>query len=239
VNDGIVLDARVIGRRYGRTWVLHGVDLTVRRGESVALVGANGAGKSTLLSILATLRSPSHGTLRLFGEDGRRHAARVRGRMGYLGHETFLDDALSAAENLAFYADLFGVADPETRVRAGLERAGLTHRADDRVAGFSRGMRQRLSLSRALLHDPDLLLLDEPFSGLDAPGARDLSERLATERGRGRAMLVVSHQFHRVHAWCDRVVVLHRGQLREDTPATERSADEWIGYLAEVAEDRA
>lgn len=238
MNEAVVLDARGIGRRYGRNWVLHDVDLTVRRGESVALVGANGAGKSTLLSILATLRSPSHGAITLFGEDARKHPERVRGRMGYLGHETFLDDALSAEENLAFYADLFGVDDPAVRIGEGLATAGLAHRAADRVGGFSRGMRQRLSLARALLHDPDLLLLDEPFSGLDAPGARDLAHRLAAERAKDRAMLVVSHQFHRVHAWCDRVVVLHRGQMREDTPASARSAEDWVTHLALVAEDR-
>ena len=239
MSDDVVLQAQGLGRRYGRSWVLHGVDLTVGKGESMAIVGANGAGKSTLLSILATLRRPSHGSVTLFGEDALRRPQRVRDRLGYLGHETFLDDALSARENLRFYADLFSVPDADPRVDTALQDCGLAHRADDRVAGFSRGMRQRLSLARALLHDPLLLLLDEPFSGLDAPGARDLADRLAAERERGRSMLVVSHQFHRVHAWCDRVFVLHRGQPHEDTPAATRSADEWVAHLALVAEDRA
>lgn len=233
-----IVEARGLSRRFGRNWALQGVDLTLQAGEAVALVGGNGAGKSTLLSLLATVRRPSRGTLELFGLPAHKNHESIRSRLGFVGHATFLDDALTARENLRFYAGLYSVADPARRVEQALAEAGLAARASDRVEGFSRGMRQRLSLARALLHDPQLLVLDEPFSGLDPQGSLALSERLRAEKQKGRAVIVATHQFEHVLAWCDRIVVLHLGQLVEQAPAATRTPGEWMLRLAAVAEGR-
>ena len=233
-----IVEARGLSRRFGRNWALQGVDLTIQAGEALALVGGNGAGKSTLLSILATVRRPSRGTLELFGAPAHKHHESVRARLGFVGHATFLDDALTARENLRFFAGLYSLTDAPRRVEQALTDAGLTARAEDRVEGFSRGMRQRLSLARALLHDPELLVLDEPFSGLDPQASMALSERLRSEKQKGRAVIVATHQFEHVLPWCDRIVVLHLGRLVEQAPAAARNPGEWMLRLAAVAEGR-
>ena len=233
-----VVEARGVSRRYGRFWALRGLDLDLRPGEAVALLGANGAGKSTLLSLLATLARPSEGTLRIGGRDPREHAAEVRRSMGYVAHHTLLDDALSARENLHYYGALFGLEDLSQRVDQRLAEVGLAERAQDRVEGFSRGMRQRLSLARSLLHDPTLLVLDEPFTGLDAPGCRDLSDRLQAEKARGAAMVLATHQLDYVLQWADRVVVLHLGRKIEELPAATHDDRGWAAHLTDVAAAR-
>jgi heme exporter protein A len=234
-----LVQARGLSRRYGRHWALREVDLRVESGEAVVLAGANGAGKSTLLTILASLQRPSAGSLELFGQRvDKGDKSKIRARMGYVGHHTLLDDALTAQENLRYYADLFDVANPDQVIRTQLTRAGLERRAEDRVDGFSRGMRQRLSLARALLHDPEVLFLDEPFTGLDAPGCRDLAQRLAEEKQRGRALVLATHQMEQVLTWADRMVVLHHGHLVEETPTSARDAAAWALHLAEIAEGR-
>ena len=233
-----VVEARGVSRRYGRFWALRGLDLDLRAGEAVALLGANGAGKSTLLSLLATLGRPSEGTLRIGGHDPHKDAAAVRAELGYVAHHTLLDDALTARENLEYYGALFGLEDLGVRVAQRLSEVGLAERAEDRVEGFSRGMRQRLSLARALLHDPSLLVLDEPFTGLDAPGCRDLAERLQAEKARGAAMVLATHQLDYVLQWADRVVVLHLGRKVEELPAATHDDRGWAAHLTDVAAAR-
>jgi len=235
----VVVEAQGLSRRYGRFWALRDVDLTLHAGEAVALLGANGAGKSTLLSLLATLARPSEGSLTINGLDPTKKAAAVRGGMGYVAHHTLLDDALTAEENLHYYAALFGVSDAAERARQRLHEVGLGERAQDRVESFSRGMRQRLSLARALLHDPELLVLDEPFTGLDAPGCRDLATRLSAEKERGAAMLLATHQLDYVLQWADRVLVLHLGRKVEELPAQTYDDRGWAAHLTEVAAERA
>ncbi len=232
-----VLEATKLSRRYGRFWALRDVDLELKAGEAVALLGANGAGKSTLLTTLATLARPTRGRIEIMGHDPGKGAARVRAHMGYVAHHTLLDDALSARENLAYYAALFGLDDIDRRVHQRLSEVGLERRAEDRVEGFSRGMRQRLSLARALLHDPSLLILDEPFTGLDAPGCRDLADRLREERAQGTSIILATHQLERVLPWCDRVVILHRGRKVEESPASTYDSIGWAGHLSEIAAD--
>jgi len=233
-----VLEAHQLSRRYGRFWALRDVDLELNSGEAVALLGANGAGKSTLLTTLATLARPTRGILEIMGSDPRKNAAQVRSQMGYVAHHTLLDDALTARENLHYYGALFGLTDIATRCEQRLSEVGLGDRAEDRVEGFSRGMRQRLSLARALLHDPSLLILDEPFTGLDTPGCRDLGGRLAAERDKGTAIILATHQLERVLAWCDRVVILHRGRKIEESPASSYDAPGWAAHLSEIASDQ-
>jgi heme ABC exporter ATP-binding subunit CcmA len=231
----VVVQAKALSRRYGRFWALRDLDLTLHAGEAVALLGANGAGKSTLLSLLATLSRASSGKLQMLGVDPAKKASVVRAELGYVAHHTLLDDALTARENLDYYANLFGISNTAERVQRRLDGMGLADRAEDRVEGFSRGMRQRLSLARALLHDPRFLVLDEPFTGLDAPGCRDLAQQLAAEKEKGTALILATHQLEQVLPWCDRVVVLNVGRKVEESPASLYDAPGWAAHLTEIA----
>jgi heme ABC exporter ATP-binding subunit CcmA len=196
---------------FGRRRALNRVSATFAAGEVVAVLGPNGAGKTTLLSVAATLLRPSSGSVR-FG-DCQRDAAEVRGRLGIVGHDLYLYGELSAKENLRFFARLYRVSNAEARVDAALERAGLAERGEETIGGYSRGMRQRLAIERALLHDPRLVLLDEPFTGLDEPSSDNLKARLRTLRQQGCIVIVTTHDIEAVDGLADRAVLLNRGRL--------------------------
>ena len=182
-----------VGRHYGRRRALHDISFAVRAGEVVALVGPNGAGKSTLLSILSTLVTPTSGQVRYGSHTAASAGAPLRRSIGWLGHDLQLYPELTARENLLFFAELSGVATPGTAVDGALASADLGDRADDLVSSFSRGMRQRLALERALLHDPRLVLLDEPFTGLDRTSTGRLASRLGDLAGQGRLVILATH----------------------------------------------
>lgn len=204
---------RDVSRHYGRRRALARVSLACRSGEVLGLLGPNGAGKSTLLSILATLQTPSSGEVRYGEKTAGEAGPPLRSRLGYLSHELHLYPELTARENLRFFAGLYGLAEPAARVSEALDRAGLAARADDVVSGFSRGMRQRLALERALLHDPRLLLLDEPFTGLDDASVAALVGRLQQLRAAGRIVVVVTHDLDVAERLIDKVAVLKEGRL--------------------------
>ena len=182
-----------VARYFGRRKALSGVTFTCKPGDIVGLLGPNGAVKSTLLNILATLLSPSKGTVtygeRTIAEGG----ADLRASIGMLGHDLFLYPELTARENLTFFAQLYGLADVPRVVAHALEQADLAARADDFVSGFSRGMRQRVALERALLHDPKLILLDEPFTGLDQASTAALVARLRDRQQAGCMIVLATH----------------------------------------------
>jgi heme exporter protein A len=209
------VEAIGIAHAFGGARVLRGIDLRVEAGERVAVFGPNGAGKSTLLRVLATLIRPTTGTVRLLGLDPSRELLAVRRRIGVVGHRTYLDEQLTAAENLRYYGRLYSVAALEPRIAELLDLVGLRRRADDRVRVFSRGMQQRLAIARALLHDPDLLLLDEPDTGLDAQ-AVDLLAR-AVDRP-GRAVVLASHHPERAMRIAGRAVTIVDGRVVDDAP---------------------
>jgi heme exporter protein A len=211
--DFLSLTFTDVSRNFGRRRALNKVSLRCDAGQTVALLGPNGAGKSTLLSIAATLLEPSSGQVRYGDHTGRGGGAALRGRIGLLGHDLYLYPELSAAENLRFFARIYGLQDVERRVAGSLERAGLSQRSNDPVAGYSRGMRQRLALERALLHDPRLVLLDEPFTGLDDAATTALRERLAGLRTAGRIVLITTHDLETIDGIVDRAVVLRHGAL--------------------------
>jgi heme exporter protein A len=200
-----------VSRHFGRRRVLNKISFRCNAGEAVALLGANGAGKSTLLSIAATLLAPSAGVVQ-YGEATSASGAELRARIGVLGHDLFIYPELSAFENLAFFARAYAVPDVDRTVASALERAGLDQR-DDPAGKFSRGMRQRLALERALLHDPRLVLLDEPFTGLDDAATMALRTRLADLRAAGCIVLVATHDLETIDGIADRAVLIRGGRL--------------------------
>ena len=202
-----------VSRHFGRRRALNRVSFACRAGEVIALLGPNGAGKSTLLAITATLLAPSSGQV-YYGEytvNGSPHA--LRGRIGLLGHDLYLYPELSAGENLRFFGRIYRLPDVERRIGIALNRANLSNRHDDPVSGFSRGMRQRLALERALLHDPRLVLLDEPFTGLDDAATDGLKDRIAGLRDRGCIVIVTTHDLETIEPVVDRAVILQNGRL--------------------------
>jgi len=208
-----------VSRHFGRRRALSRISLTARAGEIVGLLGPNGAGKSTLLSILATLTTPSTGEVRYGDRRPRDLGASLRTCIGLLAHELFLYPELSARQNLAFFADLYGI-DAGAAVPAALDRAGLGTRADDAVSEFSRGMRQRLALERALLHRPRLVLLDEPFTGLDDEAVHLVSARLRQLAADGAIVMVATHDLELAEGLATRVAFVRDGRLIADEPAT-------------------
>jgi ABC-type multidrug transport system ATPase subunit len=211
--DFLELSIRELSRHFGRRRALWRVSLECRSGEIIGLLGPNGAGKSTLLSIVSTLMAPSAGEVRYGGRGAREIGSLLRSRIGVLSHDLHLYAELSARENLVFFARLYGVADANRRADAALERALLADRGDDLVLGFSRGMRQRLALERALLHAPRLLLLDEPFTGLDDASTVGLIDRLKELRSAGCIVLLATHDLDTAEEVLDRAVVLRDGRV--------------------------
>ena len=212
------IDLAEVSRHFGRRRAVSRVSFSAARGDILGLLGPNGAGKSTLIGMLATLVTPSSGTIRYgteaIGGDGRG----VRGRIGLLAHELHLYPELTARQNLEFFARLYGLEAGPVVVRA-LESAGLSDRADDPVGSFSRGMRQRLALERALLHDPRLVLLDEPFTGLDDSAVIIVTDRLKRVAGGGGIVLVATHDLDIAESLVTRVAVVRGGRLMCDEPA--------------------
>ena len=204
---------QALRKSFGPRPVLRGLDLEVAPGECLALMGPNGAGKTTLLRILATLSKPTSGVVRVAGLPLPVAAGSVRQRLGVVAHHTLLYSDLSAQENLQFYARLYGLGDAEPRIAAVLEQVGLARRRHDMVRTFSRGMQQRLAIARALLHDPAVMLLDEPYTGLDPQAADVLDAVLRDARQAGRTVLVTTHDLARALALADRVAILARGVI--------------------------
>ena len=200
-------------RTLAGTSVLDGVELEVAPGEVVALLGPNGAGKTTLLRVLALLLRPSAGRLALFGLDTADASPSLRSRIGWVGHESACYPDLTAAENLAFYAALFRLSEPARRVHEALAWSGLDSTGRRPVRAFSRGMSQRLALARALLHTPDLLLLDEPFTGLDQEAITTLQEKLAALAQAGHTIIMATHDVERVQPIATRFAILRRGRI--------------------------
>ncbi|CAN5774142.1 ATP-binding cassette domain-containing protein [soil metagenome] len=212
----MVVQIDSISKRYGRQAALRSVHFQADAGSVVALLGANGAGKTTLLRIVATLTRQDRGTYRAFGVEAWPRRREVRARLGYVGHRPFVYPELTCAENLRFFARLFEIEDQNTAVASALERVGLHDRTDRPAASLSRGLLQRLDLARATLHDPSLLVLDEPDTGLDTSG-RELLLNLMRERsGRGCLVIFTSHALDFAIDASDRIVTLLDGEIAAD-----------------------
>jgi heme exporter protein A len=213
------LEVSGLVRRYGERRALAGVNARLESGETLAVFGPNGAGKTTFLRVLATLLLPHAGSVRVFGHVLPQEAAAVRARIGFLGHDPLLYRELSARENLRFYARLYDVARPEARIEELLEATGIAKRADDPVHDLSRGMVQRIAVCRAVLHRPELLLLDEPRANID-PEAATLVEPLIG-RASGCTRVLVTHDVERGLAEATRVLGLRDGRALLQASAHE------------------
>lgn len=224
-------------KRFGAKSVLKDLSFTAGEGEFVALLGPNGAGKTTFLRILSSLSRPTLGEVTIAGYRLPGQAAAVRRRLGVVSHLPLLYGDLSAEENLRFFGRLYAVPDLEQRIRTVLEQVGLLARRRDAVSTFSRGMQQRLSIGRAILHDPDLLLLDEPHTGLDQDACEMLDETLKTVAARGRTVVITSHDLARVAALAQRYDVLSRGRIAASARRADLPPDGLLAFYRQALEE--
>jgi heme exporter protein A len=212
-SEAPVIQVTKLVKRFGTKTVLSGLDLDVHRGEFVALLGPNGAGKTTFLRILASLSNPSLGEVRVAGHRLPHQAAEVRARLGVVSHMPLLYGDLTAEENLRFYGRLYGIPRISERIDEVLSMIGLGSRRRDLVRTFSRGMQQRLAIGRAVLHDPDVMLFDEPHTGLDQDASAMLDTIFKSVAAQGRTVVMTSHDLVRAEALASRFDVLSRGVI--------------------------
>jgi heme exporter protein A len=217
-SDGPLLEVRNLGRSFGRVRVLRRIDLTLAPGEALAVAGPNGAGKTTLLRLLAGLMRPTTGEITVLGRRLERGAGEARRAIGLLSHQSFLYDDLTLLENLTFAARLYGLPRPRETALAALTAAGLAERAGESPRRLSRGMAQRAAIARAMLHGPRLLLLDEPFTALDAAAADRLRDELRRRIAEGLGLVIVTHHLAEVWQIATRVAVLVGGRWTTDEP---------------------
>jgi heme exporter protein A len=208
-----MIQIRNLIKAFGSRVVLRGVDLTINEGDFVTLMGANGAGKTTLLHIIATLSKPTGGSVAISGYNTADSATGLRRFIGLVSHKTLLYDDLTADQNLRFYARLYDVPHPSARIELLLNQVGLWGRQHDPVRTYSRGMQQRLAIARAMLHNPPLLLLDEPDTGLDQHAADRLNELLTAVGADQRTILMTTHNLERGLSLGNRVVILAKGKI--------------------------
>jgi len=221
-----MIEVRKLVKTFGGKPVLRGLDFSVPEGDFVAVVGPNGAGKTTLLRILASLARPSLGDVRLAGRRLPAEAGAVRRILGVVSHQPLLYGDLTAEENLRFYGRLYAVSELEARVQQALETVGLRPRRRDLVRTFSRGMQQRLSIGRAILHEPLVMLLDEPHTGLDPEAAVMLDRLLGQVAGEGRTVVMTSHDLQRAASLANRVDVLAGGVMAASVRKGELDPEE-------------
>ena len=210
-----------VARHFGRRKALSHISFQTRAGSILGLLGPNGAGKSTMIAVLATLLRPSSGVIRYGSHSAQGAGSALRARIGILGHDLFLYPELTARENLAFFAGLYGAAHAHAAADRALERAGLAHRATDPISSFSRGMRQRVALERALIHGPRLVLLDEPFTGLDDASTAALVARLRGLRDEGAIVILATHDLDLAEGLLDTALFLRDGRMLDAVASPE------------------
>lgn len=216
-----LITVKKLDKTFGARWALRSISFQVSQGEIVALVGPNGAGKTTLLRIIATLSRPNDGSVHIGKIPLAEHANAARASIGFVGHQTFMYDDLTAEENLTFYARLYDIDNIPQRVREVAQRVGIENRLGDVTRTLSRGLQQRLTLARMLLHQPAVLLLDEPYTGLDQVAADLLDQIMADAKKEGRGILFSTHDLERGLAICDRALIMSAGRLTYDLPRGE------------------
>lgn len=229
-----MIEVRSLVKRFGAKMVLRGLNFTAAQGEFVALLGPNGAGKTTFLRILSSLSRPTLGEVRIAGYELPGQAAGVRQRLGVVSHLPLLYGDLSADENLRFYGRMYGIPRLNDRVTEVLELVGLATRRRDLVRTFSRGMQQRLAIGRAVLHDPDVLLLDEPHTGLDQDACGMLDDVLRQVAVRGRTVVMTSHDLVRAQDLASRFDILSRGRIEASAQRSDLAADGLLTFYRQA-----
>jgi len=235
-RNGRVIEVRKLVKRFGLKTVLRGLDFQVKSGEFVALLGPNGAGKTTFLRILASLSRPSLGEVRIAGYRLPAQAAAVRRRLGVVSHLPLLYGDLTAEENLRFYGRMYGIPLLSERVADVLELVGLANRRRDLVRTYSRGMQQRLAIGRAVLHDPEVVLFDEPHTGLDQDACNMLDGVLREVAARGRTVVMTSHDLARTADLASRFDVLSRGVITATVGRSEIDSRDLLAFYRQAAD---
>jgi heme exporter protein A len=231
-----MIEVHALVKRFGPKTVLRGLDFQVEAGQFVALLGPNGAGKTTFLRILASLARPTFGQISIAGYSLPHQAAAVRRQLGVVSHQPLLYGDLSAEENLRFYGRMYGIERLEARISEVLEMIGLSIRRRDLVRNFSRGMQQRLAIGRAILHDPEVLLLDEPHTGLDQDACEMLDTVLRQVGACGRTVLMTSHDLARAAGLAERFDVLSRGRIQASTRRRDLPQDGLLAFYRQALE---
>jgi len=229
-----MITVRKLVKRFGLKTVLRGMDFSVEPGEFVALLGPNGAGKTTFLRILASLSRPTLGHVNIAGYSLPNQAAAVRRRLGVVSHLPLLYGELTAEENLRFYARMYNVPQAEKRISNVLEMVGLASRQHDLVRTFSRGMQQRLAIGRAVLHDPEVMLFDEPHTGLDQDACQMLDTVLREVAARGRTVVMTSHDLVRVADLASRFDILSRGVVIASVQRTQMDPNNLLAFYRQA-----
>jgi heme exporter protein A len=233
MNSGMfALESEDICKTFGHFTALAGVTLSVERGEFLALFGRNGAGKTTFLKIAATLVRHTHGKLRVEGVDISADPEQARRHIGFLSHNTYLYRDLNPVENLRFFARLYGLKEPDKRIESLLDRVGLQRRRSDPVRSFSRGLHQRLGIARVMLHDPSLILLDEPYTGLDANAVDVLNHMLDEAAAAGKTIILTTHDLEQGLRSATRAAIIDRGKVVFTGPAMDPAIrDAYSSYI--------
>jgi len=234
-----MIEVKKLVKRFGLKTILRGLDFSVEPGEFVALLGPNGAGKTTFLRILASLSRPSMGEVMIAGYTLPNEAAQVRARLGVVSHMPLLYPDLTAEENLQFYARMYGISNfaLPLRVTEVLEMVGLENRRKDLVGAFSRGMQQRLAIGRAILHDPEVVLFDEPYTGLDQDASEMLDEVLRSVAAKGRTVVMTSHDLARAEDLATRFDILSRGVITASATKKELKKTNLLAFYKQALVD--
>jgi heme exporter protein A len=220
-----VIDIKGLTKQADNKLILRGIDLSIKQGETVAILGPNGAGKSTLLKVLATLIKPTTGQVMINGLNLKKNQLEIKKLFGYLPHSSLLYDQYSPLENLVFFGKLYGVKNPEKRATELVKEVGLSFFLNEPVKNFSRGMIQRIAIARAIVHDPKILYLDEPHTGLDQGAIGILNNVIVSMKEKGTTTLMVTHDFKQAAEICDRILIMKNGKIVDDFMLKERNLD--------------
>jgi heme exporter protein A len=218
-----MIEIKKLTKQADNKLILRGIDLSITQGETVAILGPNGAGKSTLLKVLATLIKPTSGLMKINGLDLKKDHIEVKKMFGYLPHSSLLYDHYTPLENLVFFGNLYGVKDVEDRARKLVNEVGLSFFINEPVKNFSRGMIQRIAIARAIIHEPKIMLLDEPHTGLDQGAISILNNVILSMKQKGCTTLMVTHDFKQAAEICDRIIIVKNGKIADDFKINSQS----------------
>mgnify|MGYP001025540666 FL=1 len=218
-----MIEIKKLTKQADNKLILRGIDLSITQGETVAILGPNGAGKSTLLKVLATLIKPTSGLVKINGLDLKKDHIEVKKMFGYLPHSSLLYDHYTPIENLVFFGNLYGVKNVEDRARKLVNEVGLSFFINEPVKNFSRGMIQRIAIARAIIHEPKIMLLDEPHTGLDQGAISILNNVVLSMKQKGCTTLMVTHDFKQAAEICDRIIIVKNGKIADDFKINSQS----------------